>query len=110
RGRTFTSDAWCAGPGPDRKRADDHRCVHAVFTGRGRGMKGILSKMSITDQRTLHTTMHRNDIRGNALPKDLTGDQWAGLYSELAAGSAEQRPQDGRKSTPAKTDRKNSTK
>ena len=109
-GGILTIDRCSTGSVPDRKRADYHRFVHAVFTGRGRGMKGILSKMSITDQRTLHTTMDRNDIRGNALPKDLTPDQWAGLYSELAAGSAEQRPQDGRKSTPAKTDRKNSTK
>src|SRR5699024_2736848 len=48
---------------PDRNRADYHRFVHAVFTGRWRGIKGFLTKMSITDQRTLHTTFDRNEIR-----------------------------------------------
>lgn len=123
-GGILTIDRCSTGSIPDRNRADYHRFVHAVFTGRGRGMKGILTKMSITDQRTLHTTFDRHDIRGNTLPKDLTGDQWAGLYSELAAGSAEPKqgpqkktgpatqpnPQDGRKSAPAKRNQKNATK
>ena len=135
-GGILTIDRASTGSVPKKNRSDYHRFVHAVFTGRGRGMKGILTKMSIADQRTLQSTMDRNDIRGHTLPKDLTPDQWAGLYSELAAGSAErkqgpqkktgpqkkQRPQrksgpatqpnsqDGRKSTPAKRSQKNSTK
>src|SRR5699024_10292228 len=93
-GGILTIDRCSTGSVPDRKRADYHRFVHAVFTGRGRGMKGILTKMSITDQRTLRMTMDRNDIRGNALPKDLTPDQWAGLYTELADAPAPENPRD----------------
>nr|WP_209373424.1 23S ribosomal RNA methyltransferase Erm [Brevibacterium renqingii] len=75
---------------PYRDRSDYHRFVHAVFTGRGRGMKGILSRMSITDQRTLQATLDRNDIRGDALPRDLTPDQWTGVYTDLAGDPAPQ--------------------
>lgn len=44
---------------------------------------GILATMNLTDRSSLQSTMDRNDIRGDTLPRDLTPDQWAGLYSAL---------------------------
>src|SRR5699024_2228255 len=38
-----TIDRCSTGAVLDRKRADYHRLGHAIFPGRGRGMKGILS-------------------------------------------------------------------
>lgn len=109
-GGILTIDRCTTGRIPKKDRADYHRFVHAVFTGRGRGMKGILKKMSITDQRSLQSIMDRNNVRGDALPKDLTPDQWAGLYTELTADQTGQKPQDQQKSASAKKTPKNSTK
>ena len=44
---------------------------------------GILATINLTDRSSLQSTMDRNDIRGDTLPRDLTPDQWAGLYSAL---------------------------
>ena len=68
---------------PDRHRSDYQQFVRAAFTGRGRGMKGILTTMNLTDRATLHATMDRNDVRGDTLPRDLEPQQWAELYSAL---------------------------
>ncbi|AZT99555.1 23S ribosomal RNA methyltransferase Erm [Brevibacterium linens] len=86
-GGILTIDRCPTGSIPTEARSDYQQFVRAVFTGRGRGMKGILSQMSITDHRSLQSTMDRNDIRGDTLPKDLTPDQWTGLFTELAAES-----------------------
>ena len=86
-GGILTIDRCTTGSIPVRSRSNYQQFVRSVFTGRGRGMKGILSKMSITAHRTLQSTMDRNDIRGDTLPKDLTPDQWTGLFNELAADS-----------------------
>lgn len=48
-------------------------------------MKGILTTMNLTDRTTLQSTMDRNDVRGDTLPRDLEPQQWAGLYSALGA-------------------------
>ncbi|GAA1855203.1 hypothetical protein GCM10009813_15670 [Brevibacterium marinum] len=73
---------------PFRHRSDYQQFVRAAFTGRGRGMKGILTKMNLTDSSTLQSTMDRNDVRGDTLPRDLDPEQWAGLYSALHTSSA----------------------
>ncbi len=86
-GGILTIERCPTGSIPAHARSDYQQFVRAVFTGRGRGMKGILSKMSITDHRSLQSTMDRNDIRGDTLPKDLTPDQWTGLFTDLAAES-----------------------
>lgn len=100
-GGILTIDRCRTGSVPSRARSDYQQFVRSVFTGRGRGMKGILSKMSITDRTSLQSTMDRNDIRGDDLPKDLTPDQWAGLYTELSAEAAPQSPRNrGRSAMP----------
>lgn len=48
-------------------------------------MKGTLTKMNLTDRTTLQSTMYRNEVRGDTLPRDLEPQQWAGLYSALGA-------------------------
>lgn len=89
-GGILTIDRCPTGSIPHRHRSDYQQFVRSVFTGRGRGMKGILTKMSLTDQRTLHTTMDRNHVRGDTLPRDLTPQQWAGLYSALHTDDTQQ--------------------
>jgi 23S rRNA (adenine-N6)-dimethyltransferase len=102
-GGILTIDRCRTGSLPSRDRSDYQQFVRSVFTGRGRGMKGILSKMSITDQHRLRSTMDRNDIRGDDLPKDLTPDQWAGLYTELTAEAATQSPRNrGQSASPTR--------
>lgn len=84
-GGILTIDRCSPGLIPHRLRSDYQQFVHSVFTGRGRGMKGILTTMSITDKRHLESTMDRNDVRGDTLPRDLTPRQWTGLYTELTS-------------------------
>lgn len=50
-------------------------------------MKGILSKMNLADHPTVQSTMDRYHVRGDTLPRDLTTQQWAGLYSGLITKS-----------------------
>ncbi|AOP52102.1 23S rRNA N-6-methyltransferase ErmCX [Brevibacterium aurantiacum] len=83
-GGILTIDRLTTSLVPKRHRSDYQQFVRAAFTGRGRGMKGILTTMNLTDRATLHSTMDRNDVGGDTLPRDLNPDQWAGLYSALS--------------------------
>lgn len=82
-GGLLTIDRLTASLVPERHRSDYQQFVRNAFTGRGRGMKGILTTMNLTDRTTLQSTMDRNDVRGDTLPRDLEPQQWAGLYSAL---------------------------
>ncbi len=84
-GGILTVDRLPTGLVPHRDRSSYQQFVHAAFTGRGRGMKGILTHMKLTDRRRLQSTMDRHHIRGDALPRELTSEQWAGLYTALSA-------------------------
>ncbi|PMB97709.1 rRNA adenine N-6-methyltransferase family protein [Brevibacterium luteolum] len=60
--------------------------VHAVFSGCGRGLPEILSR--IVGQRARQAGkgwLARAGLGVSTLPKDLSAEQWAGLYA-LAAG------------------------
>ncbi len=83
-GGILTIDRHPTGLIPHRDRSSYQQFVRAAFTGRGRGMKGILTAMKITDRHSLHSTLDRNHIRGDALPRELSPKQWAGLYTALA--------------------------
>lgn len=67
---------------------DDHRrtyqhFVEAVFTGRGAGLAGILSRrLSRADVRRW---MRVHGVSPAALPRDLTAHQWVSLYLLFAA-------------------------
>jgi 23S rRNA (adenine-N6)-dimethyltransferase len=108
-GGILTIDRCPTGSIPAKSRSEYQQFVRSVFTGRGRGMKGILSKMSITDHRTLQSTMDRNDIRGDTLPKDLTRDQWTGLFTELTT-ETEQKSSGNHKNELTAHQLKNATK
>ncbi|MDN6745468.1 MAG: 23S ribosomal RNA methyltransferase Erm [Brevibacterium sp.] len=86
-GGILTIDRLTTSLVPDRHRSDYQQFVRAVFTGRGRGMKGILTTMSLTNRAALHSTMDANAVRGDTLPRDLEPDQWAGLYSALGTSA-----------------------
>lgn len=52
--------------------------VHAVFTGRGRGVPDILVRRY--GRPLLRKWLERNQIGPSTLPRDLTAEQWAGLH------------------------------
>ncbi len=83
-GGILTIDRHRTGLIPHRDRSSYQQFVRAAFTGRGRGMKGILTAMKIANRHRLHSTLDRNHIRGDALPRELSPQQWAGLYTALA--------------------------
>lgn len=61
--------------------------VHDVFTGRGRGMAAILATVVHPRRRAgIRAVLARAGVRPDALPKDLTAQQWVALYSGLGLG------------------------
>lgn len=69
----------------DRGRQAAYRAfVHRVFTGRGRGVEAILGEVIGPARRpALRRWLGREGVHPLALPKDLTAEQWAGLFAEL---------------------------
>jgi 23S rRNA (adenine-N6)-dimethyltransferase len=63
--------------------------VHGIFTGRGRGVADILRQRSVCDPRTIKHVLDQSSTNQNALPRDLSADQWAALWKAL--GSARNR-------------------
>lgn len=63
--------------------------VHCIFTGRGRGVADILRQRSVCDPRTIKHVLDQSSTNQNALPRDLSADQWAALWKAL--GSARNR-------------------
>lgn len=70
---------------------EDHKSyrefVHAVFTGRGKGLAAILSLIvGQRGRKAMKAWLARERIEPTALPKDLSARQWASLFA-LAARS-----------------------
>lgn len=56
--------------------------VHAVFTGRGRGLPAILAAVCAPEQRkAVKGWLARAHLRHGTLPKDLSPEQWVALFS-----------------------------
>ncbi len=55
------------------------RFVHAVFTGRGRGLPAILSH--VCAPKPIRAWLSRERLGTSALPKDLSAGQWVELFS-----------------------------
>ncbi len=91
-GGVLTIERSAPGLIPARRRSDYQQFVRAAFTGRGRGMKGILTQMKLTDRPSLQSVMKNNEVEGDALPRDLTPEQWSGLYSALSPEPKKQQP------------------
>lgn len=66
----------------DEKRAYQ-AFVHAVFTGKGRGVREIVGRLLRRKAAApaVQRWMRSVHLRPTALPKDLTVDHWVGLYS-----------------------------
>ncbi|WP_033287885.1 23S ribosomal RNA methyltransferase Erm [Amycolatopsis jejuensis] len=54
--------------------------VRAVFTGRGRGLGGILPRTGRLTSRSAHAWLARERLSPRALPRELTATQWASLW------------------------------
>lgn len=65
-------------PPQDRRRYQAF--VHAVFTGRGRGLAAILSGVCDRQSTPGVVSWLRREALAAALPRDLTAAQWARLY------------------------------
>jgi 23S rRNA (adenine-N6)-dimethyltransferase len=67
---------------PARDRRAYRGVVHAVFTGRGRGIAEILGRLvAPRHRRQIRERLGREGIAVSALPKELTAEQWARLFS-----------------------------
>ncbi|WP_326690694.1 MULTISPECIES: 23S ribosomal RNA methyltransferase Erm [unclassified Streptomyces] len=81
---------------PPAHRAAYQDFVHAVYTGRGRGLAEIVAAVAPgLSRRRLHTWLREQGLRPTALPKSLTARQWARLYL-LAEPERERRGAVGR--------------
>ena len=63
--------------------------VHDAFTGCGRGIEGILVNLAGRERRmVVRAALVRRGITRHALPKDLSDEDWAALFSELGRPAA----------------------
>ncbi len=66
-------------------RAPYQQFVREVFTGRGHGLREILTRTGRFDRTTLTDWLHTHQLSPRALPKDLTAEQWASLFHRAKA-------------------------
>ena len=66
-----------------RQRAAYGRFVRATFTGRGESLDRIVANATRTDRGRVARLLQREGIGARALPRDLTPEQWAGLWDVL---------------------------
>jgi len=57
------------------------RFVHTVFTGRGYGLREILTRAAGVPAPTAREWLRTNRVSPTALPRDLTAEQWASLWA-----------------------------
>ncbi|MDG4821445.1 23S ribosomal RNA methyltransferase Erm [Asanoa sp. WMMD1127] len=57
------------------------RFVHAVFTGRGYGLREILTRSAGVPAPVAREWLRANRLSPTALPRDLTAEQWAALWT-----------------------------
>jgi 23S rRNA (adenine-N6)-dimethyltransferase len=57
--------------------------VHQVFTGRGHGIAQILARR--LPRASVRNWLRDNRVRPNALPRDLSAENWADLFEFAAA-------------------------
>lgn len=61
------------------------RFVREVFNGRGRGLREIVVRTRRVPRTTLREWLHTHQISPDALPRDLTAEQWASLWQLTGA-------------------------
>ncbi|GHD25249.1 23S ribosomal RNA methyltransferase Erm [Nocardiopsis kunsanensis] len=57
--------------------------VHTVYTGKGRGIEQILTRMLRGRSRPVRRWLAEQRVRPTALPRDLTAAQWAALHEQI---------------------------
>ncbi|AWH96926.1 23S ribosomal RNA methyltransferase Erm [Dietzia psychralcaliphila] len=68
----------------DQDRSAYRRFVHDVFTGRGRGIAAILATVVHPRRRSaVRGVIARAGVAPDALPRDLTAQDWVALYAAL---------------------------
>lgn len=67
----------------DRERRLYERFVSAVFTGSGGALDRVLRRASGVDAPTVRRAMDAARVPSGRLPRDLTAEQWAGLWDVL---------------------------
>ncbi len=68
-----------------RQRGPYQRFVGEVFTGGGRGLRGILTRTTGADRATTAAWLRRAGISPQALPRDLTAEQWAQVWHSASS-------------------------
>jgi len=59
------------------------RFVKDVFTGRGHGLREILARSARVPPPVAREWLRANRVPPDALPRDLTAEQWAGLWAAV---------------------------
>lgn len=54
--------------------------IHKTFTGRGRGIAQVLRNLTGASKKEVGQWLGELSISGTALPKDLSAEEWIGLY------------------------------
>lgn len=67
------------------ERGDYERFVRRVFTARGRGMAQILQRGVGLSRQESGAVLQRAGLKGSALPREVSGGQWAALWREAGA-------------------------
>lgn len=65
---------------PRRARGDYERFVRSMFTGAGGSMTRILPRATGLSREKSRRALMRNGVSPRSLPRDLTAQQWAGIY------------------------------
>lgn len=68
---------------PTSQRERYERFVRAVFTGRGRTLDRIITNASRMDPHRAGQLLRKHGIDARALPRDLTPEQWAGIWNTM---------------------------
>ena len=70
---------------PTRDRAGYERFAREVFTGGGRGVRRILERAGSRSTQDVRSALARSGVPADALPRDLTPEQWVALWRLLGA-------------------------
>ncbi|ANS62480.1 lmrB [Streptomyces lincolnensis] len=69
-----------------RERREYQDFVRQVFTGRGHGLREILQRIGRVQDSDLSAWFRAHGVSPQALPKDLTAEQWASLWGMARGG------------------------
>ena len=68
---------------PGSQRTRYQQFVRAVFTGRGRTLDRVIANASHIDPGRARQLLRQCGVDTRALPRDLTPEQWAGIWNAI---------------------------